>query len=578
MTISLPTGQPLDLENLALTAVTYQRVSTEEQAAKGGQREGFSIPAQRQANQRKADEIGATIVEEFVDPGYSGRTLKRPDLQRMLKYIKTHQVTYCIVHKLDRLARDRLVDLEIQRVLIEAGVTLVSVTESIDETPSGTLVHGVMSAIAEFYSKNLAAEVTKGLTQKIATGGTPGRAPLGYLNVRKHTEEGREYRTVEVDPERAPLIQWAFATYAAGDTAVEKILTDLTARGLTTVATPQRPSKPVSKSGFFKLLRNPYYIGRIRYNGAVYDGNHLAIVDTEVWERVQRLLDSRAQADVRFRKHEHPLKGILYCATCKSRLHLDFARNKQGIRYAYYVCSGRTSKRTTCTRKAVPVGIAEDLVTTCYQRIGISEATYTALAKKVDAAFDERMASRSQELAELTANRKRLQAESEKLLAAHFADAIDLDTLKRHQDRIRTGLAEIDRKLASDHEHYTRQRTYLASAMKLLTYCATMYARSDDEAKRLANQAFFDKIYIGEDEQPIVELAEPFNALAPDTLSHVGGSSTSTTVEVRGFEPLTFCMPCRRATNCAIPPKGLSPSSGNSIIISELPTQTQIQT
>jgi site-specific DNA recombinase len=546
---TLSTGRTSDLEDLQLTAVTYQRVSTEEQASKGGRSEGFSIPAQRQANQHKADELGAKIVAEFVDPGYTGRTLKRPDLQRMLQYIKSHQVTYCIVHKLDRLARDRLVDLEIQRALIEAGVTLVSVTESIDETPSGTLVHGVMSAIAEFYSKNLAAEVTKGLTQKIATGGTPGRAPLGYLNVRKHTEEGREYRTVEVDPERAPLIQWAFATYAAGDTSVEKILTNLTARGLTTVATPQRPSKPVSKSGFFKLLRNPYYIGRIRYNGAVHDGNHPPIIDTEIWERVQRLLDSRAQADVRYRKHEHPLKGILYCATCKSRLHLDFARNKQGIRYAYYVCSGRTSKRTTCTRKAVPVGVAEDLVQTCYQRVGISETAYTALAKQVDAAFDERMASRSQELAELTANRKRLQAESEKLLAAHFADAIDLETLKRHQDRIRTGLAEIDRKLEADHDQYTGQRKYLASALKLLTYCATMYRQSDDEAKRLANQAFFDKIYIGEDEQPIVELAEPFNALAPDTFSHVGGSSTSTTVELRGIEPLTFSLRTRRSTN-----------------------------
>lgn len=554
MTTIFTAGETLDLENFQVTAITYQRVSTEEQAAKGGQREGFSIPAHRQANQGKADELGAKVVEEFVDPGYSGRTLNRPDLQRMFKYIKTHQVTYCIVHKLDRLARDRLVDLEIQRNLIEAGVTLVSVTESIDETPSGTLVHGVMSAIAEFYSKNLAAEVTKGLTQKIATGGTPGRAPLGYLNVRKHTDEGREYRTVEVDPERAPLIQWAFAAYAAGNMSVERILTDLTARGLTTVGTPQRPPKPVSRSGFFKLLRNPYYIGRIRYNGAVYDGNHPPIVDTEVWERVQRLLDSRAQADVRYRKHEHPLKGILYCATCKSRLHLDFARNKQGIRYAYYVCSGRTSKRTNCTRKAVPVGIAEDLVQTCYQRIGISETAYTALAKQVDAAFDERMASRSQELAELTATRKRLQAESEKLLAAHFADAIDLETLKRHQDRIRTGLAEIDRKLEADHEQYTGQRKYLASAMKLLTYCAAMYKQSDDEAKRLANQAFFNKIYIGEDEQPTVELAEPFNALAPDTRSHGRGSSTSTTVEVRGLEPLTLCLQSRCATSCAIPP------------------------
>lgn len=221
------------------TAVTYQRVSTREQAAKGGQREGFSIPAQRTANQRKAADLGAEIVAEFSDPGYSARTINRPELQRMLAYIKTHQVTYCIVHKVDRLARDRLVDLQIHSALIEAGVALVSVTESIDETPSGTLVHGVMSSIAEFYSKNLAAEVTKGLTQKIASGGTPGRAPIGYLNVRKQDEQGREYRTVEVDPERAPLVRWAFGAYAAGDTSVERVVADVTARGLTTVPTPQ---------------------------------------------------------------------------------------------------------------------------------------------------------------------------------------------------------------------------------------------------------------------------------------------------------------------------------------------------
>ncbi|NYI41712.1 zinc ribbon domain-containing protein [Demequina lutea] len=159
------------------------------------------------------------------------------------------------------------------------------------------------------------------------------------------------------------------------------------------------------------------------------------------------------------------MKGILYCATCKSRLHLDFARNKQGIRYAHYVCSGQTSKRTTCTRKAVPVGIAEELVAACYERIGISEQTFTALARQVNAAFAERMASCAQELAELT---------------------------------------DIDRKLESDHEQDTGQRKHLASALKLLTYCAAPYQQSDDEAKRLTDQAFFEKIHIGEDEQAVV--------------------------------------------------------------------------
>lgn len=109
-------------------------------------------------------------------------------------------------------------------------------------------------------------------------------------------------------------------------------------------------------------------------------------------------------------------------------MQLDYPANKQGVRYAYYICSGRASKRKKCTRRAVPVGIAEQLVADCYRDITITEEQYAALAAQVEAAFDERLAARSQERAELTVNRKRLQNESDKLLAAHFAEAIDLET------------------------------------------------------------------------------------------------------------------------------------------------------
>src|SRR5690606_29767867 len=118
-----------------LTAVTYQRVSTKEQASKRGRDEGFSIPAQRQANARKADDLRARLVAECVDAGEPARSADRPDLQRLLEYIPTHQVTYSIVHKVDRLARNRLDEVEIHRRLVEAGVTLVSATENTDETP-----------------------------------------------------------------------------------------------------------------------------------------------------------------------------------------------------------------------------------------------------------------------------------------------------------------------------------------------------------------------------------------------------------------------------------------------------------
>ena len=115
---------------------------------------------------------------------------------------------------------------------------LVSATENIDETPSGMLLHGIMSTIAEFYSRNLANEVAKGMTQKAITGGTSGKAPIGYLNVRKRDELGREMRIVEPDPERAPLVKWAFEAYATGTYSTITLREELIDRGLTTMPTP----------------------------------------------------------------------------------------------------------------------------------------------------------------------------------------------------------------------------------------------------------------------------------------------------------------------------------------------------
>src|SRR5699024_350128 len=123
---------------------------------------------------------------------------------------KTNKVAYCIVHKVDRLARNRADDVTIHLALQQAGAMLVSATENIDETPSGMLLHGIMSTIAAFYSRNLATELTKGMTQKAIGGGTLDKAPIGYLIARTRDDQGREVRTVELDPERAPLIEWAF--------------------------------------------------------------------------------------------------------------------------------------------------------------------------------------------------------------------------------------------------------------------------------------------------------------------------------------------------------------------------------
>ena len=216
----------------------------------GGHDEGFSIPAQREANKKKALSMGAIVGKEFVDRGASAKSADRPQLQAMLEYVKENadRVDYVIVHKVDRLARNRDDDSDIMRVLRECGVQLVSASESIDDTPSGMLLHGIMSSIAEFYSQNLATEVKKGMGEKVKGGGTIGRAPIGYQNVRYNDEKGREVRTVTLDPERSPLVKMAFEEYATGKWTLVSMTEYLGAIGLTTRPTPKLPSKPCSAS------------------------------------------------------------------------------------------------------------------------------------------------------------------------------------------------------------------------------------------------------------------------------------------------------------------------------------------
>src|SRR5690606_28163347 len=102
---------------------------------------------------------------------------------------------------------------------------------------------------------------------------------------------------------------------------------------------------------------------------------------------------------------------------------------------------------------------------------------------------------------------------------------------------------------------------HLGTALRLLVDCVQMYARTDDHGRRLANQTFYDRIDISEDERATIRLAEPFAALTPEpTSTDVRCSSTSSWVELGGFEPPTSSMPWKRATNCAMAPRSVDES------------------
>jgi len=161
-------------------------------------------------------------------------------------------------------------------------------------------------------------------------------------------------------------------------------------------------------------------------------------------------------------------------------------------------------------------------VTCAATRITISDQTYRDLAQQVDATFDKRVADRDQEIADLTAQRAKLEAESDKLLAAHFADVIDLPTLKRHQDRIRAG-ADVNQRLAEHDEHHAGSRAFLHDSLRLLTDVHRAYTRSGDANRRPANQALYTRLDITDGEQLHPRLAEPFATIVREAHYSCGG-------------------------------------------------------
>ena len=520
-------------------AISYLRVSTPGQAERGGGNdEGFSIPAQREANKRKAYSIGAMIGKEFVDRGASARSADRPELQKMLAYIKENRerVDYVIVHKVDRLARNRGDDVDITRALVEANVQLVSASESIDNTPSGMLLHGIMSSIAEFYSQNLSTEVKKGMGQKVKSGGTPTKAPLGYKNIRGYDERGRRDSRVELDSERAPLVKLAFELYATGNWSLRSLAEHLTDLGLATPQTLKLPSKPIGKRMLHTILTNPYYKGIVTYNGAQYPGRHEALIDERTWDKVQETLRSHVNGE-KERIHEHYLKSTVYCGKCGARLIIHNAKSRSGDRYPYFVCSAKHNKRNDCSQRSLLIDEVAKRIEELYERISFTPEFRKLMEQGISEEISKLTEQRKMELDRLKAQKDKLEREQHKLLQAHYADAVPLHLMKQEQERISRSLKGITSQMAAYQSESTEISHNVHDICELLEDCGKAYRLAGDHERRCFNQALFKRILVYDDLNLEGDYAEPFDKLLTikaqtSTFFHGAGLSMSILVRV----------------------------------------------
>jgi site-specific DNA recombinase len=486
-------------------AIIYVRVSTKDQLQGEGDPDGYSIPAQREACLKRAESLGAHVADVFVERGESARSTDRPELQRMLAYLASEPVEYVIVHKVDRLARNRLDDVTITAQIQAAGAQLVSVTENIDETPSGTLLHGIMSSIAEFYSRNLANEVIKGTQQKVSAGGTPHVAPIGYLNVRRITD-GSESRTIAVDAERAEHIRWAFVTYATGDYSLNRLAAELETRGLTQRPTPKRAARPLPANKLHDVLTNRYYIGLVTWRGVEYPGKHPVYVSAETFEEVQRVLVAHRQSGERSYRHQHFLAGTVFCARCKSRLLYNVATGRRGDRYDYFMCAGRHSGRTGCDLPYVPV----DQVTDAVARQWEAETFHSEVAEQLTSnlmrdltKFETNRAAERDILTERIAATKR---ERYKWADKAMEGVVPADIAREKQQQLASQLLAGESALERLTRDRDGQRETLLALLSLLDKCNQLYVRGDDKLQRDFNRAWFEGLDIDVDEDQRTEV------------------------------------------------------------------------
>jgi site-specific DNA recombinase len=482
-------------------AILYLRVSTEEQADTDYNSEGYSLPAQREACVRLADQLGATVLDEYVDRGESAKSAKRPELQRMLKRLQEQSdVDYVIVHKVDRLARNRRDDVEIDLVIRSSGARLVSASENIDDTPHGKLIRNIMADFAQYYSDNLATEAKKGARQKAKFGGTPYKPPIGYLTARERIE-GREIRIVITDVDRASLVRWAFTAYATGNYTMQEITDELDERGLRYEPSRKLSARPMAKNAVNNMLRNRYYLGMVSYEGVLYPGRHEPLVDEATFEAVQAIMAARTLSGEKPKQRPHYLKGRLFCGYCGTRLGISFSKGHQGTIYPYFYCIGRQKRKNSCPQTFVPIEVIEAAAVDYWrQHVRLDEQRSAEVRQVVADWLLSRQASSGKTI---TAQRKRiekLEREQAKLTQAYLADALPIESLKAEQARVQRELGQAKTLIAQYQQDYEMLEAALDHALLLCRSGALAYEHAEPEVRRQLIQAAFDKLWVVEAE------------------------------------------------------------------------------
>jgi site-specific DNA recombinase len=234
----------------------YARVSTEEQA-----KEGFSVDAQIDKCKAYCQARGWEIFRLYKDPGYSAGSMNRPALELMLRDAKEQKFNIILVYKIDRFSRNLKDLIMVLEDLKSQKINFTSVTEQIDTTSAmGEAFFQIIGVFAQLERGMVKERVKLAFDRKIKIGEVLYRAPLGYVYQNKK---------LVPDPKNQYKIKEIFEMWS---------------QGISYRAICDRFN--LSTSTLYQILKNPIYIGKIKYKDELHKGNHKPIISEELFNQV----------------------------------------------------------------------------------------------------------------------------------------------------------------------------------------------------------------------------------------------------------------------------------------------------
>ncbi len=280
------------MENTRKTAL-YIRVSTDAQYE-----EGYSVDAQKQKLEQYCKLKDITDYEFYIDGGWSGSNIDRPEIKRLMDEIIGGKVGAVIVYKLDRLSRSQKDTIfMLEEVFNPYNCSFVSLNENFDTTtPYGKAMIGILSVFAQLERENIRERTRMGMYERVKSGYWMGggRVPFGY--------DYDANRDILVPNEHAEDVRQIFDLYLQGysTTALAKMFDVSGDKQIT------------------NILDRITYLGKINFCGEIIDGLHEPIIDEQTWNNVQAERQKRSTKGIV--TSSYLLTGLIYCGKCGARM------------------------------------------------------------------------------------------------------------------------------------------------------------------------------------------------------------------------------------------------------------------